>query len=116
MYVCTSNASGGKNCGICEKCVRTRLHLLLAGVLPDAGAFAGDDVSEGEIRAVRIQGEGARVCFEDALPRLRQRGRPDLVAAVERIVADHIQSAGNVQAKQNLLRRATRKAKQFFTR
>src|SRR6185312_10304747 len=54
MYVCTSNVSQGENCGSCEKCVRTRVHLLIAGLLADAGAFAGGDVSESEIRSVRI--------------------------------------------------------------
>jgi hypothetical protein len=87
-------------------------------VLPDAGAFAGDDVNEAEIRAVRIKSEYARICFEEALPRLRQLGRRDLVAAVERILADyvHSQTASKGEAQQNLLRRAAGKAKQLFAR
>jgi hypothetical protein len=116
MYVCTSNTSDGKNCGTCEKCVRTRVHLLVAGVLRDAGAFAGDDVNEAEIRSVRIKSEYARSCFEEALPGLRQRGRRDLVAAVERILADYVrfQTASKGQTQRNLLRRAAGRAKRLF--
>jgi hypothetical protein len=118
MYVCTSNTSKGENCGTCEKCVRTRLHLLVAGVLPDAGAFAGGDVSEDEVRAVRIQSEYARICFEEALPRLRQLGRRDLVSAVERVVSDYIhsQSASERPAQRSLLRRAARMVNKFLPR
>lgn len=117
MYVCTSNTSNGRNCGTCEKCVRTRVHLLIAGVLGDAGAFAGGDVRAEDIRAIRLQSEYARICFEEALPGLQRLGRRDLVAAVEHVVADylHTQAAGGRQAHRNLLRRAARKVRRALS-
>ena len=118
MYVCTSNTSQGRNCGSCEKCVRTRVHLLVAGVLADAGAFAGVDVSESEIRSVRFKRDYACMCFKEALPGLRQLGRPDLTAAVESVVADYVrmktESARHTQRR--LLRRVARKLTRFFAR
>lgn len=86
MYVCTSNRSQGENCGTCEKCIRTRVHLLVVGALAEAGAFPGDDIDAREIRSTRIGTEYARLCFEEALPGLRRLGRTDLVAAVEHVV------------------------------
>ena len=118
MYVCTSNTSQGRNCGSCEKCVRTRVHLLVAGVLADAGAFAGVDVSESEIRSVRFKRDYACMCFKEALPGLRQLGRHDLTAAVESVVADYVrmktESARHTQRR--LLRRVARKLTRFFPR
>jgi hypothetical protein len=109
MYVCISGTSNGVNCGRCEKCVRTRLHLLVAGVLTEAGAFGGADLSERDIRAVRIRTEYKRACFEETLPALRRLGRHDLASAVEHIVNDYVLSASPVHRR--LMRRATRKLK-----
>jgi hypothetical protein len=90
MYVCTSNTSNGENCGACEKCIRTRLHLLVVGALAEAGAFRVDDIDGREIRSTRIGTEYARLCFEEALPGLRKLGRTDLVAAVEHIINEYV--------------------------
>ena len=116
LYVCSSDASNGSNCGSCEKCVRTRVHLLVAGVLADAGAFAGADVGEAEIRAVQLRSEYARICFEESLPGLRRLGRDDLVLAVERVIGDYVQSqrASGRSAQAGLLRRVARKLKNAF--
>ena len=117
MYVCVSNTSQGKNCGSCEKCIRTRVHLLVAGVLADAGAFAGIDVSESEIRSVRFKRDYACMCFEEALPGLRQLGRRDLTAAVESIVADYVRLKTKPRHRQRrLLHRVARKLTRFFPR
>jgi len=118
MYVCTSKVSQGANCGSCEKCVRTRLHLLVAGLLGDAGAFAGADVSESEVRSIQIRSDYARICFEEALPGLRQRGRRDLSAAVERVVADYVRlkTEGARQPQDLLLRRIARKLTRLLPR
>jgi hypothetical protein len=92
IYVCISHTSGGTNCGRCEKCVRTKLHLLVAGVLPQAGAFAEDEVSESDVEGIRISSEYARLCYEEALPGLRRLGRTDLVAAVTTAVRDYVEA------------------------
>lgn len=89
MYVCTSDTSGGRNCGRCEKCVRTKLHLLVAGALTRAGAFKDDDVTADEVRNIRIKTEYARICYEEALPGLRQIGRTDLEEAVAKAIRDY---------------------------
>ncbi len=88
IYVCMSQKSSGGNCGKCEKCIRTRLHLLVAGA-PSGGAFPQGDLRADEVRSVRLWSEFARICFEDALPGLRRLGRDDLVAVVERLVRDY---------------------------
>jgi hypothetical protein len=118
MYVCTSNLSQGANCGSCEKCLRTRVHMLVAGMLADAGAFAGIDVSENEVRSVRIRTDYARICFEEALPGLRQLGRRDLTAAVESLVADYVRlkAEGARHSQRRLLRRVVRKLTGFLPR
>ena len=116
MYVCTSNTSNGANCGKCEKCVRTRVHLLVAGVLGEADAFPGADVGAGEIRAVRLRSDYARICFEEALPGLRQLGRHDLAAAIDDVVAAYRRSqAGGVKLPR-VLRRIARKVERLIAR
>jgi hypothetical protein len=118
LYVCTSNTSGGANCGKCEKCVRTRVHLLVAGVLADAGAFDGADVTAEEIRAVRIQSEYARICFEEAVTRLNQLGRRDLTEAIEGVLAHYARSQAEKarHAQRSPLRRVARNVTRFFPR
>jgi hypothetical protein len=111
MYVCTSNMSNGRNCGACEKCVRTKLHLLIEGRLADSGAFEEDDVAEADIRAIRIKTEYARLCYEDALPGLQRLGRSDLVDGVRNAVREYHQqrSAAGRTSKTGLIKRALRK-------
>jgi hypothetical protein len=117
LYVCTSNTSNGVNCGICEKCVRTRLHLLVAGSLQASGAFAGGDVSEAEVRAVRIRSDYACVAYEEALPHLRRLGRDDLAAAVEVVVGNYYQSQARVPPpRRSLARRVAGKVTRLLTR
>ncbi len=119
MYVCTSNTSNGVNCGICEKCVRTRLHLLVAGSLKAAGAFAAGDVSEGEVRAVRIRSDYACVAYEEALPHLRRLGRDDLAAAAEVVVGHYYcqsHAARQPPPRRSLVRRVARKLRSALTR
>jgi hypothetical protein len=114
MYVCTSDTSNGRNCGACEKCVRTKLHLLIEGRLADAGAFEQDDVREADIRAIRIKTEYARLCYEEALPGLERLGRTDLVEAVGSAIRDYQRRqspVGGSRAGSGLLRRAVRKLK-----
>ena len=88
MYVCTSRSSDGRNCGACEKCVRTKLHLLLEGRLGDAAAFAENDVSEADVAGIRIGSAYASLCYEEALPGLQRLGRRELTRAVQRAIRD----------------------------
>jgi hypothetical protein len=110
MYVCTSNTSNGENCGACEKCIRTRLHLLVTGALAEARAFPGDDIDGREILSTRVATQYARLCFEEALPGLRRLGRSDLVAAVERVVDDFVrEQRAQTRRTAGLVRRIARR-------
>jgi hypothetical protein len=115
MYVCTSGTSNGQNCGACEKCIRTRLHLLVAGALAEATAFPGHDIGESEIRASRLRSEYARLCFAEALPGLRRLGRFDLAAAVEQVIDDYVQEQqASTRPAPGLLHRVARKARRLL--
>jgi hypothetical protein len=117
MYVCTSDTSGGRNCGRCEKCVRTKLHLLVAGALARAGAFEDDDVTADEVRNIRIKSEYARICYEEALPGLRQIGRTDLEEAVAKAIRDYAaaQAPTGAPRARNWLGRGVRKLRRSLT-
>ena len=70
------------NCGECEKCVRTMTQLVAIGRLEEARSFPHHDVSPERIRSVPIGSVEAQY-YVEALPGLAQRGRGDLVAAIE---------------------------------
>lgn len=78
MNVCTSGESRGRNCGKCEKCIRTRLELMVLG-LPSR-AFPRVAVDAEELHGVRIASPYAWSCYEDLLPRLPG----DLAEIIER--------------------------------
>ena len=115
MYVCTSNSSQGRNCGRCEKCVRTKLHLLVCGHLAEAEAFDEHDVRAADIRSIEIRTHYARVCYAEALPGLRAIGRTDLADAVGlaiRAYDEHTpERAGYYHSARRLFTRAVRKVK-----
>jgi len=113
MYVCTSRSSDGRNCGTCDKCVRTKLHLLVEGLLPRAGAFAENDVSARDIEGITIGSEYARLCYEESVPGLQRLGRTDLVDAVRKAVRDYHErkSPTVIGSTRKLIRRAALKAK-----
>jgi hypothetical protein len=77
---------GRRNCGRCEKCVRTMLDLHLAGALAPPAPFP-DGIDAELLEAVRISPPTAP--FWISFPgRLRERGRADLAAIVERLLDD----------------------------
>lgn len=84
VNVCVSPESRGRNCGRCEKCMRTKLHMLVEGCLANAGAFAEKDVSPADLAGVRIKSEVAYENWMDAMPGLRALGRLDLTAVIDR--------------------------------
>jgi hypothetical protein len=86
INVCTSKTSGGRNCGRCEKCVRTRLELLAVGSLQHATAFDGDDIQASDIARIRIGSDYARSCHLDVLGPLERAGRQDLVDAIQHLL------------------------------
>ena len=93
------------NCGRCEKCLRTMVELLAAGKLEECSAFPFDDVTVEMIETLEtipyastpedskegtddtpplLVMKGLANYWRALLPPLRERGRDDLVAALEK--------------------------------
>ena len=83
LRVCPASAGSQANCGECEKCLRTRLELLAAGI-GETEAF-GPSVTPGEIWNAAVLGSiGDRVIFyEDLIEPLRARGYHELCGVLE---------------------------------
>lgn len=83
LRVCPASAGLRANCGKCEKCLRTRLELLAAGI-GETEAF-GPSVTASEIWDATVLGSiGDRVIFyEDLIEPLRVRGHHELCCALE---------------------------------
>ena len=88
LRVCPANVGDQPNCGQCEKCLRTRLELLAAGV-EETTAF-GPSLTPIELWNLAVpQPIGDRaIRYEDLLPPLRARGLTALCRVLEeKIVA-----------------------------
>ena len=88
LRVCPARLEDGGNCGKCEKCLRTRLELLAAGV-EQTSAF-GPSLTPIELweEAVPAPTSHRAIMYEDLLPALRARGLTSLCRVLEdRIVA-----------------------------
>ena len=88
LTVCvqTPLEAGRRNCGRCEKCVRTMLDLDLAGALAPPAPFPGEIDAE-LLEAVELSPLTAP--FWMTFPgRLREHGRADLAPIVERLLDD----------------------------
>jgi hypothetical protein len=83
LRVCPASAGSRANCGECEKCLRTRLELLAAGI-GETEAF-GPSVTLSEIwNAAVFESIGDRVIFyEDLIEPLRARGYHELCGVLE---------------------------------
>jgi len=89
LYVClrTPLESAGRNCGRCEKCLHTRIELMLAGAGEAEAAFPAVALDAEAI--LRISPDPHTLFFWRPLPaRLRSAGRSDLAHAAERKVAE----------------------------
>ena len=82
LRVCPSNPGNELNCGICEKCLRTRLELLAAGV--EETATLGPSLTPIELwNNLGPVGDRA-VTYEDLLAPLRARGLMALCEVLEK--------------------------------
>jgi hypothetical protein len=85
MLVCTKQADS--NCGRCLKCLLTRTCLAAIGRLEGCGAFDGNDLAGSELSRVKlITPSHFERDFRELVEPLRERGREDLVAAVQQIL------------------------------
>jgi hypothetical protein len=83
LRVCPADPGNELNCGVCEKCLRTRLELLAAGV--EETAALGPSVTPVELWDERVLGPVAdrAITYEDLLPLLRARGLEALCGVLE---------------------------------
>jgi len=84
LRVCAANVADKANCGVCEKCLGTRLEMLAAGI-EETEAF-GPSPTPVELweAAVPIPSGHRALRYEDLLPFLRARGLIDLCELLER--------------------------------
>lgn len=92
IKVCQPNWPG-KNCGRCEKCIRTMLALIAINRLDKTDAFPGDDLSESIVRTIRIEQQQTAQSYSveydylELIPHLKERGRDDLVRAIDYVIS-----------------------------
>jgi hypothetical protein len=80
--VCLANTPDRLNCGVCEKCTRTRTELLALGLLHKTRAFVEDDVTPEDLLKYDITIRGRDIFYREMIPPLLERGRDDLVDAI----------------------------------
>lgn len=83
LHVCNADPEAPDNCGQCEKCVRSMLALEALGLFERASRFPKREISPGQVGHVRMAAGPAEQWYRELLPGLAERGRDDLVAAVE---------------------------------
>jgi hypothetical protein len=91
LYVCGQGPLPGEtaNCGACEKCVRTRVSLLVGAGIEEPPTFPPGRVSAETIDAIAPL-EGFRIMsyyWDELAPAARDAGRRDLAAAIGRLIA-----------------------------
>ena len=84
LRVCPSNPGNGLNCGVCEKCLRTRLELFAAGV--EETPALGRSLTPIELWTNLGPVGDRAVTYEDLLPPLRARGFAALCEVLEKKV------------------------------
>jgi hypothetical protein len=84
------------NCGRCEKCIRTMLALLALGVLDQTQAFPTQDVLEAQVCSVN---RTTAPFYEELIAPLGERGRHDLVRAIEHRLAEYYGRGPSLRTK-----------------
>ena len=102
IRVCGPNWPG-KNCGQCEKCIRTMLDLLAAGVLHKSSAFEADDVTAEMIDKIRIKKPDNDSTVDDEylelIEPLERLGRKDLAQAIVKMIDRSFYPRKNMRQK-----------------
>jgi hypothetical protein len=89
MKVCSRlefHASGRTNCGQCEHCVMTMLHLLALGLLSQTTAFPSVRITEDLIDSAIHPWEANRPIYPELIDLLKQKGYDDLARKLEQKV------------------------------
>jgi hypothetical protein len=94
LRVCPARLGDGGNCGRCEKCLRTRLELLAAGV--DQTSTFGPSLTPIELweEAVPTPTGHRAIMYEDLLPPLRARGHNALCRMLEEKIVAYRERVG----------------------
>ena len=87
LMVCTQGplADGERNCGRCEKCLRTMVAMLILDAIGPPAPFP-HDIDASWLASIRTR-PTKRLFWRPFPEPLRERGREDLAAAVERLVS-----------------------------
>jgi hypothetical protein len=87
LRVCPANVGDEPNCGVCEKCLGTRLELFVAGV--EETAVFGPSLTPAELweKAVPVPSGHRALRYVDLLPGLRAHGLDALCRVLERRIA-----------------------------
>jgi hypothetical protein len=95
LRVCPAHPESGVNCGKCEKCLRTRLELLAAGI-EETSAF-GRSLTPIELwdESVPTPTSHRAIMYEDLLPALRARGLGALCRGLEERIAAYRERAAS---------------------
>jgi hypothetical protein len=98
LRVCPTRLQEGANCGRCEKCLRTRLELLAAGV--EETSVFGPSLTPIELWGAAVPepaGPGHRaIMYEDLLPPLRALGLSAICRLLEEKIAAYRERIGEV--------------------
>lgn len=80
------NRTDNRNCGQCEKCIRTKMELLVAGLLEQADSFAEKEISKKHLAkvAAQIKAHHVESCYTELIEPLRRIGRSDLASIIQR--------------------------------
>lgn len=97
LRVCPESPPGKANCGCCEKCLRTRLELLAAGI-ETSPAFGPSLTPLALWEAVPALNGHRAIMYEDLLPALRARGLDALCRVLEARVAAYRHRVGRMSA------------------
>lgn len=85
LRVCFGNDQGLRNCGICEKCVRTSLALHLAGF--DESAIFPEPFSIARLSAITIASETTALFYIELRSVAEQLGRSEIVGIINNKLA-----------------------------
>jgi hypothetical protein len=98
MRVCQNDNSGSKNCGTCEKCIRTMLMLEGFGKLRDCKAFPKNTITPEIVRYLEtydmlhsddpLHDEERFYLYGMIIPGLEKSGRNDLATTVKEILSN----------------------------
>lgn len=78
------HSDSGKNCGVCNKCRRTKLTLELVGALDRCTTFAKKSIDLNKIAEMYVSSPGDIVCFRGIQTAALRLGRKDIAGAVDR--------------------------------